>query len=88
MVSRPVGADYSIDADSVLGTLARLALERVRPPAFVPFGNGPEFVSCAVADWCSVADVDSVFIDPGSPWRNAWIESFSGPSCRRATGPI
>jgi putative transposase len=32
----------------------------------------------AVADWCSESDVDSVFIDPGSPWQNAWIESFNG----------
>lgn len=69
--------DHSIDAERVVGTLARLAIERGRAPAFVRFDNGPEFVSHAVADWCRDAGVDSVFIDPGSPWQNAWIESFN-----------
>ncbi len=69
--------DHSIDAERVVGTLARLALDRGRPPAFVRFDNGPEFVSVAVADWCAETGVNSVFIDPGSPWQNAWIESFN-----------
>ncbi len=29
----------------------------------------------AVADWCRFNGTDTVFIDPGSPWQNAWIES-------------
>lgn len=70
--------EHSIDADHVVGTLARLTIERGRSPGFVRFDNGPEFVSHAVADWCTEQGVDSVFIDPGSPWQNAWIESFNG----------
>jgi len=31
-----------------------------------------------VADCCRFNDVATVFIDPGSPWQNAWIESFNG----------
>ena len=69
--------DHSIGADIVVGTLARLSIERGRAPAFVRFDNGPEFVSHAVFDWCDQAGVGSVFIDPGSPWQNAWIESFN-----------
>ena len=42
------------------------------------FDNGPEFIAHAVADWCRFNGVDTVFIDPGSPWQNAWIESFNG----------
>ena len=42
------------------------------------FDNGPEFVAHAVADWCRFNHTDSVFIDPSSPWQNAWIESFNG----------
>lgn len=70
--------DHSIDAERVVGTLARLAVERGQAPAFVRFDNGPELVSHTIADWCADAGVDAVFIDPGSPWQNAWIESFNG----------
>jgi putative transposase len=69
--------ERSIDADLVVATLDRLALER-GAPAFVRFDHGPEFIAHAVADWCRFNDVGSVFIDPGSPWQNAWIESFNG----------
>jgi len=70
--------DHSIGADRVVATLARIAAERGQHPAFVRFDNGPEFVARAVADWCHEHHVGAVFIDPGSPWQNAWIESFNG----------
>ena len=60
-----------------MATLDRLALER-GAPAYVRFDNGPEFIAHAVADWCRFNGVGSLFIDPGSPWQNAWIESFNG----------
>ena len=66
------------DDSAAVGTLARLTIERGTAPGFVRFDNGPEFVSHAVADWCTDQGVDTVFIDPGSPWQNAWIESFNG----------
>ena len=67
-----------IDADHVVAVLDRLCVERGGPPGFVRFDNGPEFVAHAIADWCRFNHVDAVFIDPGSPWQNAWIESFNG----------
>ena len=69
--------ERSIDADRVVATLDRLVVER-GAPAFVRFDNGPEFIASAVADWCRFNGVGAVFIDPGSPWQNAWIESFNG----------
>ena len=45
---------------------------------FLRFDNGPDFIAHAVADWCRFNGVDTVFTDPGSPWQNAWIESFDG----------
>jgi putative transposase len=68
--------DRSIDADQVVATLDAVALQRGYP-AFVRFDNGPEFIAHAVADWCRFNGVGSIFIDPGSPWQNAWIESFN-----------
>jgi putative transposase len=73
-----VVAERSIDADQVVATLDRLVVSRGRPPAFVRFDNGPEFIANALADWCRFNTVGTCFIDPGSPWQNAWIESFNG----------
>ena len=47
-------------------------------PYYVRFDNGPEFVAYAVRDWCRFNSAGSLFIDPGSPWQNACIESFNG----------
>jgi putative transposase len=69
--------DRHIDADKVVATLDRLAAAR-GAPAYVRFDNGPEFVAHAVADWCRFNGTNTMFIDPGSPWQNAWIESFNG----------
>jgi putative transposase len=69
--------ERSIDADGVVECLDRIAAEK-GAPRYVRFDNGPEFIAFAVADWCRFNNTDTVFIDPGSPWQNAWIESFNG----------
>ena len=72
-----IDVDRSIDADGVVRCLERLALER-GAPAYARFDHGPEFIAYAVADWRRFNGTDTMFIDPGSPWQNAWIESFNG----------
>ena len=72
-----IEVDRTIDADGVVAVLDRLALQ-LGAPAYVRFDNGPEFVAHAVNDWCRFNSAASLFIDPGSPWQNAWIESFNG----------
>jgi len=67
-----------IKANHVVRVLDRVASERGVAPAFVRFDNGPEFIAHATADWCRFTGTESVYIDPGSPWQNAWIESFNG----------
>jgi len=69
--------ERSIDADGVVSVLERLAAER-GAPVYVRFDHGPEFIAYAVADWCRFNGTGTAFIDPGSPWQNAWIESFNG----------
>jgi putative transposase len=66
-----------LDADDVVNVLDRLALVH-GAPAYLRFDNGGEFIAHAVADWCRFNAVETIFIDPGSPWQNAWIESFNG----------
>jgi transposase InsO family protein len=72
-----IEVDRGIDADGVVDVLDRLVLQH-GAPHYVRFDNGPEFVAHAVSDWCRFNGAGSLFIDPGAPWQNAWIESFNG----------
>lgn len=48
------------------------------PPDYIRSDNGPEFVSRLVKDWLARVGVKTLFIEPGSPWENSFIESFNG----------
>jgi len=40
--------------------------------------NGAEFTAKIVRKWLSRMGVKTLFIEPGSPWENGYIESFNG----------
>ena len=61
----------------VLRTLAGLMV-RHGVPKHIRSDNGAEFVAKAVRDWLSRLDVGTLFIEPGSPWENGYVESFNG----------
>ncbi|MSR45978.1 MAG: IS3 family transposase, partial [Planctomycetes bacterium] len=67
----------SLTARDVIGVLARLFGER-GAPKYVRSDNGPEFIAAAVRRWLTAAGSATLFIAPGSPWENAYIESFNG----------
>ena len=46
-------------------------------PAYIRSDNGPEFVSKAVQGWLHPSGVDTLYIAPGSPWENGYVESFN-----------
>ncbi len=64
-------------SDDVIGIVEGLVAER-GAPAFLRSDNGPELVAFALQDWCRLSGVDTLFIEPGSPWQNAYVESFNG----------
>jgi len=47
-------------------------------PEYLRSDNGPEFTARAVRRWLSPLGVKTLFIEPGSPWENGYIESFNG----------
>jgi len=47
-------------------------------PKYIRSDNGPEFVSKAIRRWLTVGGVKTLYIEPGSPWENGYIESFNG----------
>jgi putative transposase len=69
-------AARSIDADEVVAQLDALVARRGRAPRFVRIDNGPELTSHALRDWCRFSHAGSVFIEPGCPWQNPFVESF------------
>jgi transposase InsO family protein len=45
-------------------------------PAHLRCDNGPEFICSAVQSWLKRAKVSALYIAPGSPWENAYAESY------------
>jgi putative transposase len=65
-----------IDADRTVAVLDRIVATRGRSPEFIRCDNGPEFTANALRDWCRFSRAGSAYIEPGSPWQNAYVESF------------
>lgn len=45
-------------------------------PVAIRSDNGPEFVAKAIREWLAAAGTRTLYIEPGSPWENPFIESF------------
>ncbi len=61
----------------VLEVLTDLFLER-GVPVHIRSDNGSEFTAKKVRDYLSRLEIKPLFIEPGSPWENGYIESFNG----------
>ncbi|MFC2039264.1 IS3 family transposase, partial [Chloroflexota bacterium] len=66
-----------ITSQDVIDQLYQLFLLR-GVPQYIRSDNGPEFTGKAIRTWLSSVGVMTVFIEPGSPWENGYIESFNG----------
>jgi transposase InsO family protein len=64
-------------SDDVLECLADLFIEH-GVPHHIRSDNGPEFTAQAVRKWLGRVGVRTLFIEPGSPWENGYVESFNG----------
>ena len=47
-------------------------------PAHIRSDNGPEFTAALIRLWLKALQVQTLFIEPGSPWENGYVESFNG----------
>jgi putative transposase len=66
---------WQIDADIAVAMLDRLVSRRGRTPQFVRCDNGPYLLANALREWCRCSSAGSVYIEPGSPWQTAYVES-------------
>ncbi|MDP7453508.1 MAG: IS3 family transposase [Arenicellales bacterium] len=72
-----IHAARRIRSDDVMHTLTRLFTSN-GVPEHIRSDNGPEFTAKAVRDWLPRVGVQTLFIQPGSPWENGYNESFNG----------
>ena len=66
-----------MNSEDVLERLAWLFVTR-GVPEHIRSDNGAEFTANAVRNWLAQLGVNTLYIEPGSPWENGYIESFNG----------
>ena len=66
-----------ITAQDVIDQLFQLIIFR-GIPEHIRSDNGSEFTAKAVRGWLNRLGIRTLFIEPGSPWENGYIESFNG----------
>jgi putative transposase len=69
--------DRHISSQDVIDKLFDLFIFRAIP-GYIRSDNGPEFTAKAIRSWLNRMGVNTLFIEPGSPWENGYIESFNG----------
>ena len=70
-------AARKIRAQDVIDILFHLFIFR-GIPVHIRSDNGPEFTAKAIRSWLNRLSVKTLYIEPGSPWENGYIESFNG----------
>jgi transposase InsO family protein len=63
-------------SDDVLDVLRDLFVAR-GVPQHIRSDNGPEFIALAIRRFLASAGVETLYIEPGSPWQNGYAESFN-----------
>jgi len=66
-----------ITSQDVIDQLFELCIFR-GIPKHIRSDNGPEFTAKAIRGWLKKIGVKTLFIEPGSPWENGYVESFNG----------
>jgi putative transposase len=67
--------ERGITSGRVIDVLAELFRLR-RVPKHIRSDNGPEFIAQAIRRWLGLAGVQTLYVQPGSPWENGYAESF------------
>jgi len=70
-------ANRRISSQDVIGQLFNLFIFR-GIPEHIRSDNGHEFTLKVIRDWLNRIGVKTLFLEPGSPWENGYIESFNG----------
>ena len=68
--------DISLPALRVIRALDQVIEWRGKPKA-IRCDNGPEYISHALAEWAEKHHIKLMFIQPGNPQQNAYVERYN-----------
>lgn len=71
-----IDVERRMNHKTVLDRLAELFVHR-GTPEYIRSDNGSEFVANDLRKWLKKVNVNTAYIEPGSPWENGYIESFN-----------
>ena len=67
--------DRSIGSKKVKEQLIGL-IEEHGAPDYIRSDNGPEFIGKVLCKWLAQCEIKTLYIEPGCPWQNGYVESF------------
>ena len=70
-----IRVERQIRSGQVLVTLWQ-AMMQYGIPEHIRSDNGTEFIAGKIQRWLRVNQINTLYIEPGSPWQNGYIESF------------
>jgi transposase InsO family protein len=72
-----IEVNRKLNSQNVMDVLSQLFIEH-GIPQYIRSDNGPEFIAKRLRWWLKRHKINTLFIEPGSPWENGYIESFNG----------
>ena len=71
-----IDVDFSLPTDRVIRTLNQIIEWRGKPDS-LRCDNGPEYISQKLIDWANSHQINLLYVQPGKPTQNAYIERFN-----------
>jgi putative transposase len=71
-----IDVDLSMPSERVTRSLEQVIEWRGKPSA-IRLDNGPEYISQKLVDWANDKQITLLYIQPGKPTQNAYVERFN-----------